>query len=333
MASTYPLGLDYSAGRPSGASLRRAGVSFVIRYIDDPSRWDTKHINAHEYQDLIAHDIAVYLVVERVTGDWRGGRTAGRALASAARRGADAIGYPAGGIIFVTVDTHVSAADVPTTVQFVAGAADYLGHEAAGAYGFSEHINAVVAANTCSWFWQTGSRSALNPKAHVYQCNDRANLTIDNVPCDVNELHRPMNGELPVTPDEIEKVAAAVVAKLTSDIPYALRVRTQLTTALNDTQHPLAQFDQLGRAIGGVDTLTHALASELDEVHTKLDGLNPGGTVDPGALAAALDYGKLAKAMVAELGGKLAGGTTSTGVVQSTSGAGGQVTVTGGPTP
>lgn len=309
MATTYPLGLDYSAGRPSGAALKAAGVSFVIRYTDDPSRWGTKHITPAEYRDLIAHGIEVYLVVERVTGDWQGGRAAGRALAAAGRRGADAIGYPAGGIIFVTVDTHVAAGDVTTTVQFVAGAAAELGHTSTGAYGFSEHINAVVAADTCAWFWQTGSRGALNPKTHVYQCNDRANLNIGGVPCDVNEMHHPMNGEIMPTADE---VAAAVVAKLTTDIPYALRVRTQLTTALNDTQHPLAQFEQLGRAIGGVDTLTHALSSELDEVHAKVDGLNPGGTVDPAALAAALDYGKLAKAMVAELGGKLLG-TTSTG--------------------
>lgn len=302
-----PTGLDYSSGRPSGASLKAHGVSFVIRYTDAPTRWAGKHITPSEYTDLRAHGIAVYLVIERGTGDWLGGRAAGRSLAGAARLGADAVGYPAGMPIFVTVDEHVSIGDVPRTVQFVRGAADVLGHGATGAYGFSEHIDAVATANACAWLWQPGSRSSLHPKTHVYQANDRPNWVIDGVPCDVNEMCHPLpNGpqeqtmdaelaaRLNALEDAVHHDAGMVISGDATHPNNLTYTRTQLFGRPPAPGVPAVQgvLPALSARLDDIEVSVGQSASVLAQVASMVSDLpaqqNPAVVIDYVALAAAL---------------------------------------------
>jgi hypothetical protein len=218
-------GLDYSAGRPSGAALADRGVRFVLRYVDRPELMAGKHITRAEYADLVAHGIQVWLVAERNTTDWQAGRAGGAALARDGRAGADYVGYPPGGLIFLTADMHLTAAQVPVALAFVAGGVSVLGWAATGGYGFSELIRALKAANTCRGLWQTGSRSALVPGVHIYQANDRANVVIDGVACDVDELIIPLE-EDELTPEERAQIKADTGAEIEGAL---VRVMSWLT--------------------------------------------------------------------------------------------------------
>jgi hypothetical protein len=197
-------GLDYSAGRISGATIRNAGHEFVVRYCGTPGR--TKNIIRSEFQDLVAHGVTCWLVYENGTEDALGGFAGGVAAARAARADADAIGYPAGGVIFFCADRHLAAAEVPVALTYLDGAASVLGRGAVGAYGFSEFINPAKAGRA-SYFWQCGSRSTVGPGVHIYQRNTEY-ATVGGIQCDINDLLISIGPALPpATPGGIETMA------------------------------------------------------------------------------------------------------------------------------
>lgn len=260
MPAVLAEGLDYSAGRPRGSALAARGIRFVVRYIDRPDRMAGKHITPAEYADLVAHGIDVWLVAERNTTDWQGGRAGGAALARDARAGADHVGYPPGRLIFLTADMHLSASQIPTVLAFIDGAASVLGWAATGGYGFSELIRALKAGNHCRGLWQTGSRSVLVPGVHIYQANDRPNVVVDGVACDVNELLIPLEDD-DVTPEEHDWLATT--RKLVADV-----------------NHQTANVLPAWRA---------EVNTRLNTIDAKLEALAlGGGTVDPAALGAEL---------------------------------------------
>ena len=323
----YPAGLDYSAGRVSGATLRDAGIAYVIRYTDQPGTVNRKLITKAEYDDLTAHGIAVYLVIEHGTQDWAGGTAAGRDLATRARAGADAIGYPAGWPIFVTADGHMIENDLVTWVAFVRGAVAVLGYDDTGAYAFSEGIDALLAAGgVCRWYWQPGSRSAVRDVTHVYQCNDVPNLVLDGVPCDVNELRRALPGpnpnqeqtldtELSNRLDTLERNvtgavhhdAGAVILGDPAHPDNIANLRTQLfgRAASGDKPGVKGALTTLAEQINSVDTALNATHADLS---TRLEDLGN----DVRDLAAqqmpALDYTALAAALLDQLAVRRAGG-------------------------
>jgi hypothetical protein len=254
-----PDGFDYSKGHPSGAAIAARG-EFVIRYIDHPTRMGAKHITRSEYDDLIAHGVHVWLVCERSIIDWEGGRPGGAALARDARAGADHIGYPAGRLIFFTADMHLTPEQILTVQAFIDGAASVLGRDATGGYGFSELIRALKAGNNCRGLWQTGSRSAVVDGAHFYQANDRPNVTIDGVTCDVNELLIPLEDiDMPLTQADAQLVAKALV-------PFLQEITTGAGNSVDD--NPLLQ--QLREA---EDARFAALARSLSDLSAKVDHL------------------------------------------------------------
>jgi hypothetical protein len=281
MPAVLANGLDYSAGRPRGAAITACGCSFVVRYIDHPSRMGGKHITPAEYADLTSHGVQVWLVAERTVDDWKGGHAAGAALARDARAGADRIGYPAGRLIFLTADMHLTAAQLPTVLAFIDGAASVLGWAATGGYGFSELIRALKAGNHCRGLWQTGSRSVLVPGAHIYQANDRPNITVEGVACDVNELLIQLEDtDMPLTQADADLVAKALV-------PYLQEITTGAGNSVDN--NPLLQ--QLRDAD---DARFSAVTGRLDVIAAKLGGMAGGGGTP-------LDYGALAVALAPEL--------------------------------
>ena len=95
--------LDYSAAKLDGFTIKRAGYTGVIRYIDAPDRLRMKHTNKAEYDSHIAAGLKVFLVMQNTTTDADGGWAAGVANAKRALAGANYLGY--NGPIFFTNDT------------------------------------------------------------------------------------------------------------------------------------------------------------------------------------------------------------------------------------
>lgn len=184
-------GLDYSAGRISGAAIRAAGYDFVVRYVDQPSNTNRKLIRPDEYRDLLEHGVKVWLVFEQWTTDALGGFKQGVAYARRALAGADALGYK--GIIFFCSDMHLTREQIPTALGYLDGAASVIGRERVGAYGFWEFLDAAIPLGKASAYWQAGIRPAPNDPKQIWQNNNMlGGVRVGGVQCDVNELLRPM---------------------------------------------------------------------------------------------------------------------------------------------
>lgn len=172
--------LDYSAAKLSGDTIKAAGYTGVIRYIDAPDRLRTKHTDKAEYDSHIAAGLTVRLVMQNTTTDADGGFPAGVANAQRAKAGADMLGYT--GVIFFTND-RTTVPNVGAWQQYLAGAASVLGIQRVGAYGFYNALNAAVGY--ASAFWQAGRRSDLVPHANFWQDNN-TQVTVGGITCDRN---------------------------------------------------------------------------------------------------------------------------------------------------
>jgi hypothetical protein len=187
-------GLDYSAGTIPGHVIKAAGHSFVIRYCDDPHYGlSRKHIRPAEYRDLTGAGVDVYLVFEIGTDDMLGGFKAGAMNASGARAGADWVGYPPSGLIFMACDRHLTDAQIPTALAYLDGAASVLGNDAVGCYGFWELTDAAAKAGKGVAFWQCGIAPNATDPIHIWQQPPPGgSITVGGVPCDLNHLLRPL---------------------------------------------------------------------------------------------------------------------------------------------
>lgn len=162
------LWLDYSAGRISGAALRSAGVTGVIRYVGIGG--NAKRLNRAEYDDLVAHGILVHGVVEQWIGDADGGYTAGEHNANVALADILAItrgvGLP---VVYAANDQQTSS---QANVDYVHAFANVFGHGVAGAYGFAPHLRNCFGQNVCSNYWLAGhppSMAGLTGIVNVWQ--------------------------------------------------------------------------------------------------------------------------------------------------------------------
>lgn len=186
------LWVDYSAGRPGGAALKAAGIVGALRYLDAGS--PGKLITAVEYTDLVAHGVRVLLVVELGVHDAEGGYSAGVVAAQRAVATARSLGIPDSVGIASAADEHLSATQVPTSVDYVRGFRDVLGLARTGCYGFAEHVDAVHTAAMATWFWKCGSApTASESWVNFWQRNTgQTTISINGVVCDLNEQCLPI---------------------------------------------------------------------------------------------------------------------------------------------
>lgn len=185
-------GLDYSAGRIPGATILAAGYDLVIRYVDDPAHGlGSKHVTRAEYADLIGAGVRVLLVFEVGVDDAMGGYQAGAANARRARTGADWIGYPADGVIFMACDRHITNTEIPAALAYLDGAASVLGPASVGCYGFFELIDAAATHQKAAVLWQCGVRPGPSDPVHLWQRNT-GTTRVGGIECDLNDLLRPL---------------------------------------------------------------------------------------------------------------------------------------------
>lgn len=159
-------GVDFSFSRVSGAALRAAGKTFVVRYL-----WaGGKGISRAEYDDFVRNGIQVAFVYEETGAELTGGYAAGRVVASRAQGHLNNLGLP-NAVVYFVVDHDYSGAALAAAIQGLQGAASVLGKGRTGFYGGGPHIRAAMNANACSYFWQTyaWSGGAVVPGIHIYQ--------------------------------------------------------------------------------------------------------------------------------------------------------------------
>lgn len=188
------VGLDYSARRLSGASIRAAGYKFVNRYLWFPGQ-RYPALTADEYRDLAANGVEVHAIYEQNTNDPVGGWNSGVAMARQAVQSANAAGLPAGRTIYMCADAWLSTHGIPvsTAMSFLDGArsilrpAGYL----TGAYGFADFVYAAQDGGHADRFWLCGAESGVRAGIHHYQWNN-GRVQVDGLECDLNKQYLPM---------------------------------------------------------------------------------------------------------------------------------------------
>ena len=262
------LGVDYSAGVPSVASLKAAGVAYVCRYISPGTR--RKDLTRAEADTMRAAGIGVVTVYEDTVGDARAGRDGGRANAAFARDELARLGAPPGAPCYFAVD-YDARGELDTALAYIRGAADVLGRARTGVYGSFYVVSACLDTGVCRFGWQTlaWSDRQWDPRAHLQQ--HLGQTTIGGVLCDRDYATQPDYGQwdyqedaMPLTAEEWKRLEDLVTttARREADRVYAL----------------LAKGDDPDPATGD----THP--NSLQRVRADIAA----GKLDPAAVAAAL---------------------------------------------
>jgi hypothetical protein len=180
--------LDYSAAKIQGSTIKNAGYTGVIRYIDSPGLLRVKHTSLDEYRGHLAAGLEVLLVMQTTTTASGGGFATGQDHGRRALAGADHLGYK--GPVFFTNDRP----DLPNPAawrSYLDGAASVLGIGRVGAYGFRNAMDAAVGHAT--YFWQAGRRRDVAPHTHIWQDNN-TQVTVGGITCDRNLILKNVSG-------------------------------------------------------------------------------------------------------------------------------------------
>ncbi len=199
MPAVIATGLDYSARRLSGASIRAAGHSFVNRYLWFPGQ-GFPSLTAEEFADLSANGVEVHAIYEQNTNDPAGGWNSGVRMGTQAVASSKDAGLPQGHTIYMCADAWLATNGIPvaTAMSFLDGArsvinpAGYL----TGAYGFRDFIYAAQDGGHADRFWLCGAESGVRDGIHQYQRNYRTNPNgpdlVAGVAVDINSQYLPM---------------------------------------------------------------------------------------------------------------------------------------------
>lgn len=316
------LGLDYSAGRLSGAAVRNAGYNFVARYLANGLQGRV-NLSVAEVADLTANGVAVAVVWESSANRAAAGTAAGIADAKAAQAAVNACGL-AGWPIYFAVDFDVpdygpSTQDPRTKLgpvgDYFDGVASVLGHARTGGYGGYWAVKRLFDAGLITYGWQTAAWSGGNvdPRIHLFQRIGTA--YVGGVACDVNEARQADFGQNPgadVTPEDIQAIAKAVWDyQLSRDGQEPARAETYLTYDNSKSGAAEAAAEADGVKLDSLATAVAALAAkpaaaftpaQLADIKAALvDAVHTAGTsVSP------TDRTAIATAVVQALGAKLA---------------------------
>ena len=191
------LVLDYSAGKPGAAAIKRAGYGGAVRYIGFPSRM--KCTDPGELADFTRHGLGMALVYEDHTEDWLSGHAGGRTAGARARDHATRIGFPADRPIYMAVDRDVvTGGEFTRMVEYLRGASQALGGTGrTGVYGEYDVCVRAKQAGVARWFWQcrawSGTPVRLFPGRHLYQ--RAGTVFVGGISCDINDVLQPDWGQ------------------------------------------------------------------------------------------------------------------------------------------
>jgi hypothetical protein len=191
---TYPRGLDYAGGRPSGADLAAAGITFVCRYLSDGgSGLPGKQLLPDEFADLCANGIQVVFNWETTSDFMLGGFSAGVSDATTALNYVRSLpGAPQNPVVYFSCDFDEAPSQDAAVEQYLQGAASVLGGmDYVGIYGSYYICTRAQAAVGVKYIWQTEAWSGGNIAAavNIMQRNSLGYQVIDGIECDINEAH------------------------------------------------------------------------------------------------------------------------------------------------
>jgi Domain of unknown function (DUF1906) len=162
-------GIDYAFGHPAPVALRRAHVTFVVRYTGSGSGKDLGRLEA---EDLSSGGLDLVVVHETTAARMLAGYDAGALDAKRALRAAHAAGMPEGRPVYYACDLEAAGADEQAKVaEYVRGAVHATSWAQVGVYGGLGTIEHCHALNRCRYYWQTlaWSHGVWSPHAQLRQ--------------------------------------------------------------------------------------------------------------------------------------------------------------------
>jgi len=150
-------GIDTAAriSAQSANTLKENGIDFAVRYLVPESgitAW--KALTKAEANDIRAAGLALMLCWELTGNRVKGGTEAGAADGLRAWHLADAIGVPAGTVIYFAADYNAPAADFDEIEAYLTAAQRNLEQYRAGLYGHEALVREMAARGVCRHFWQ-----------------------------------------------------------------------------------------------------------------------------------------------------------------------------------
>lgn len=229
--------LDYSAGVPSGRSVRAAGHLGAVRYVSQRrpgAEWmKGKPVTLGETEDFKANGLStasVYQFGRAETADWLGGAPAAATHAPQAIALHRSAGGPTGRPIYIAIDDNPTRAQYDNQIRpylrAFSAALSAAGYQT-GVYGNYNVIQWCVEDGIGSFFWMHdwGSGGRVHPRANIHQVAKRR-TTIDGIECDVNDVLAADWGQwtpgaapaLPVSPEMIQQAVQAA-SQASSQLP------------------------------------------------------------------------------------------------------------------
>jgi hypothetical protein len=166
ISPTY--GVDYSFARPSPASIRAAGFTFVARYLSHESG---KNLSAGEANALIAAGLTIVCNWEDSATNALSGYGQGVSDARAAAAEALSVGQPPTRPIYFSVDFDANSSQIGTIEAYFEGVASVIGVSRTGVYGGHYVVDALFNDGKVTWGWQAyaWSYGAWDPRAQFRQ--------------------------------------------------------------------------------------------------------------------------------------------------------------------
>lgn len=193
--------IDYSAGVPSAASVKRAGHLGAVRYVSQrrpDAQWMLgKPVTLNETRAFAAAGLAtasVYQFGRANTADWLNGAAGTAVHAPQAIALHKAAGGPTGRPIYIAID------DNPTRTQYVNQIRPYLqafstalsaAGYGTGVYGNYNVIDWAIADGIGSYFWMHdwGSGGKIHPRTTIHQLPQNKQRVIDGITVDINNVY------------------------------------------------------------------------------------------------------------------------------------------------
>jgi hypothetical protein len=261
--------LDYSAGYPSPAAIKRAGHSGAIRYLRKRGTSGVRPVTAAERQGFEQHNLDLALVYQAIATTFITGgstpnitqaRANGVADAQWALEQARAVGIPNPRCIYFAADQDIELSrEMPAVKAYLSGAASVLGVGRVGIYGEYDVLEQCIP-EYARWGWQTAawSRGQRSAKRHLFQRVGQ--VTVDGILVDINDVHRPDFGQINLEDDDMPTAKEFLDTPVGTDGDDAL---TSYRTAPGTMGHYFLGQRQYVRAIREI---VGAMATTLTSV-------------------------------------------------------------------
>ena len=208
--------IDYSAGVPAAADVKKAGYKGAVRYIS-PARdaWmKGKPMSKREFDDYRSNGLQVAFVFQNLKQDWSRGRDGGIEDAKAAKKHIEMLGVP-DAVVYCAIDHNLADKSTDaikiwnsTAARYIEGFQSVMGREKTGIYANNLCISWAIEDNLGTYYWQhdwsndipVNGRwtrlTGVNKNAHIHQFPFRKGDNVAGIDIDRNEVLKPYFGQV-----------------------------------------------------------------------------------------------------------------------------------------